>query len=146
MSGIIIDRLEPAVIPCGAGRELDMKGKPNKKGLEALLELRADLDRRMGATAREIASSEKPKGEDFIEFRHQHAVLTANNQAAARELREVEAAITKIESLDGSYGECEHCGEAISPARLVAKPHARYCIECQEHAEAAGILEGTLAG
>ena len=42
-------------------------------------------------------------------------------------LAEVHHALAKFE--DGTYGACEVCGEAIPPARLEAKPDARYCIE-----------------
>jgi DnaK suppressor protein len=48
-------------------------------------------------------------------------------------LRGVAAALRKIE--DGSYGDCERCGEAISEKRLDAVPFARYCIECQRAVE-----------
>ena len=43
-------------------------------------------------------------------------------------LDEVEAALEKIES--GTYGVCEDCQKPIAPARLEAKPAARYCIDC----------------
>jgi DnaK suppressor protein len=43
-------------------------------------------------------------------------------------LEEVEAAIERMSA--GTYGACERCGEAISPARLEAKPAARRCIAC----------------
>jgi DnaK suppressor protein len=43
-------------------------------------------------------------------------------------LDEVEHAITKLDS--GEYGSCDDCGKPINPARLEAKPAARYCIDC----------------
>lgn len=43
-------------------------------------------------------------------------------------LTEVEDALAKMES--GTYGVCEDCGKQINPARLEAKPAARYCIDC----------------
>jgi RNA polymerase-binding transcription factor DksA len=43
-------------------------------------------------------------------------------------LEEVERALDKLG--DGSYGACEDCGRPIDPARLEAKPAARYCIDC----------------
>ncbi|MHB8295145.1 MAG: TraR/DksA family transcriptional regulator [Acidimicrobiales bacterium] len=53
-------------------------------------------------------------------------------EALAGKLREaladVERALGKMGT--GAYGSCEECGEAISPARLEAKPTARYCITC----------------
>jgi len=53
-------------------------------------------------------------------------------EALAQKLREtleeVERALHKL--ADGSYGACEDCGRPIDPARLEAKPAARYCIDC----------------
>jgi DnaK suppressor protein len=43
-------------------------------------------------------------------------------------LAEVEHALAKFEA--GTYGRCEDCGEPIAPARLEAKPGARFCINC----------------
>jgi DnaK suppressor protein len=43
-------------------------------------------------------------------------------------LNEVERALEKLE--DGSYGNCEGCGQPIDPLRLEAKPAAPYCINC----------------
>ena len=47
-------------------------------------------------------------------------------------LAEIEAALTKLEN--GTYGQCEDCGQAIAPARLEAMPSARYCITCASKA------------
>jgi RNA polymerase-binding transcription factor DksA len=53
-------------------------------------------------------------------------------EALAKSLQEtladVEHALAKFEA--GSYGVCENCGQPISPARLEAKPAARFCINC----------------
>jgi RNA polymerase-binding transcription factor DksA len=48
--------------------------------------------------------------------------------ALAEELREVEAALSRIDA--GQYGYCERCGRALGHQRLRAVPAARYCIEC----------------
>lgn len=44
-------------------------------------------------------------------------------------LNKINVALQKIE--DGTYGECEECGEDISPARLQARPVAQLCIDCK---------------
>ncbi len=53
-------------------------------------------------------------------------------EALAGELKEalveVEAALDRLER--GTYGQCEHCGQSITPPRLEAKPAARLCITC----------------
>lgn len=48
-------------------------------------------------------------------------------------LREIDEALRRID--DGSYGQCEACAKKIPMARLKAKPHARYCIECKTRQE-----------
>jgi DnaK suppressor protein len=46
---------------------------------------------------------------------------------AARQLREVEAALGRIEN--GSYGTCQTCGKAIPEERLEAIPWASLCVD-----------------
>ena len=43
-------------------------------------------------------------------------------------LQEIEDALAKF--ADGTYGECESCGQPIPDARLEAMPAARLCISC----------------
>jgi DnaK suppressor protein len=43
---------------------------------------------------------------------------------------------------NGSYGECEGCGNKIPLARLNALPYATSCIECQRAAEISGGANG----
>lgn len=50
-------------------------------------------------------------------------------------LKKVETAKQKI--IDGTYGDCEDCGDTISQARLTARPTACLCIGCQEEKEQA---------
>ena len=50
-----------------------------------------------------------------------------------RLLRDVVAALQRID--DGSFGNCERCGEAIGDKRLEALPFARHCIDCQRLTE-----------
>jgi DnaK suppressor protein len=50
-----------------------------------------------------------------------------------RLLRDVVAALQKIDN--GSFGDCERCGETIADKRLEALPFARYCIGCQRAVE-----------
>ena len=53
---------------------------------------------------------------------------------------DVEAQLTDIEHAtarlaNGSYGSCEACGEPIDPARLIARPATRFCLDDQREAE-----------
>ena len=45
------------------------------------------------------------------------------------ELNNIEASLQRIE--DGSYGDCEECGNEIGYARLEVQPTATRCIHCQ---------------
>jgi DnaK suppressor protein len=61
----------------------------------------------------------------------QVAAEQGENKVLASQLRseldEVERALAKLE--DGTYGQCETCGQPISAARLEAMPATRYCID-----------------
>lgn len=48
-------------------------------------------------------------------------------------LKKIDLALTKIEN--GTYGECENCGEEIAQARLMARPVAQLCIDCKTEQE-----------
>ena len=50
-----------------------------------------------------------------------------------RLLRDVIAALQKIDN--GSFGDCERCGESIAEKRLEVLPFARHCIGCQRLVE-----------
>jgi len=48
-------------------------------------------------------------------------------------LRRINDALSRIE--EGTFGECEQCGEKISEKRLLAKPETNTCIVCAEKLE-----------
>lgn len=48
-------------------------------------------------------------------------------------LEKIDAALRRI--VDGTYGECEECGELISVGRLRARPVTTLCIECKAEQE-----------
>lgn len=61
------------------------------------------------------------------------AMAMAGQQRAEQELRQIDAALKRIE--DGSYGKCFECGEDIAEARLKANPAVTMCIKCAEAKE-----------
>lgn len=99
--------------------------------------VRSDLIRERDQLEAQIASLEPGHGASSPDFDDnfadsgQVAAEQGENKSLAGQLRnelgEVERALGKLD--DGTYGKCETCGQAISPARLEAKPAARYCIE-----------------
>lgn len=50
-------------------------------------------------------------------------------------LEKIAKALRKID--DGTFGECEDCGEDISIKRLEARPETTLCIRCKEEQERA---------
>ncbi len=51
-------------------------------------------------------------------------------------LGQINEALVKIK--DGTYGECEECGELIAKARLQALPYTKHCIKCARERENRG--------
>ncbi len=83
------------------------------------------------ATARDVVED----AGDEAEARRDDEVRDAEEQRDLNELRQVEAAIARLDA--GSYGSCADCGVAIPVARLRVQPAATRCIACQERAERA---------
>ena len=48
-------------------------------------------------------------------------------------LKKIDLALKKID--EGTFGECESCGEEIAVARLMARPVAQLCIDCKTEQE-----------
>jgi RNA polymerase-binding transcription factor DksA len=76
---------------------------------------------------------------DFDENFADSAQVTAEkgeNRALAGSLREqlddVDRALAKLD--DGTYGQCENCGQPIGEDRLEAMPATRFCITCAANA------------
>ncbi len=61
------------------------------------------------------------------------AFLLASHQN--RFVYHVEEALRRIK--DGAYGKCHECGKSIDFQRLLAVPHARFCIKCKSAEEEA---------
>jgi DnaK suppressor protein len=62
--------------------------------------------------------------------------LSFTGQIRERErrlLNKIEKSLEKIEQ--GSYGECESCGNEIGVGRLRARPVASLCIDCKDEQE-----------
>ncbi len=102
---------------------------PKKTYRTLLLKKRDEL---LGV-ARNEALAASVRSPDEVEFAAKTAeqdVTAVTISLRSRMLKEVENALKRVAS--GTYGECEGCGQEISPARLKAIPWARYCLICQE--------------
>jgi DnaK suppressor protein len=68
------------------------------------------------------------------EKRTRAAVRGAEQDRDAAELREITAALTRMD--EGRYGICVDCGTDIPLARLTVQPAATRCVACQQRYEA----------
>jgi RNA polymerase-binding transcription factor DksA len=100
---------------------------------EVLKAMKAQVSLRIQRRAEGLMDPGESKQDDLPGRRHEVAVLVASNESDDQELRDIEAALAKIEA--GGYGACEACDDAISQARLHAQPQARFCLSCQEQIE-----------
>lgn len=99
-----------------------------------LLQLRERLTGEIGRLSEAVLSDAQPVGE------HDHTVSEAVDKEVVLEQteeqirREVSAALRRI--TEGTYGKCEACGRPIPLKRLNALPYTRYCVDCEQKAEA----------
>jgi DnaK suppressor protein len=75
-------------------------------------------------------SIQTPDDVEFAIKSVEQDLTAATAELRSRTLREIDNALRRVAG--GTYGECEGCGEQISPNRLKAIPWARYCLSCQE--------------
>lgn len=59
-----------------------------------------------------------------------HARVSALKTELDRKLIQIKKALTQLKI--GKYGICENCGKMISTDRLMVKPEATTCIECEK--------------
>lgn len=106
-----------------------------KNELEKQLNQLMELGRRR---VREVSESRQPEV-DTLDFAVSETNRTAMLKMADRErrlLRKVRKAIQRLQA--GDYGSCESCGAEIGYNRLMVRPMATFCIDCQtqvEHSE-----------
>ncbi len=75
-------------------------------------------------------SIQTPDAVEFAVRTVEQDVTAATLALRSQMLKEIDGALKRVAG--GTYGECEGCGEEISPNRLKAIPWARYCLSCQE--------------
>lgn len=62
-----------------------------------------------------------------------HSRIDALRQEIDRRLIEIHKALTSLRI--GRYGICQECGQMIDTDRLMAKPEATLCIDCEKKKE-----------
>ena len=120
-----------------------MTGKPATSASaeepgQRLRDARRELLRTLALTDGELSTLEShqvgPRAEDAATATVR-SILSRLEGHQKRELDEIEDALARLAR--GTYGRCQRCGMAISPARLSAMPTARHCVDCQRKLEAA---------
>jgi DnaK suppressor protein len=109
---------------------------------ERLETIRKQLVARRQALATELTRTtagfidDEPSYTDSIDQASADADKTLAVHIANRErnvLSEIDEALRRIE--EGSFGECESCGEGIAEARMRAYPASTLCIDCKTELE-----------
>ena len=92
---------------------------------------------RLQGTLDEINDSRAAEYEEEVTLSDDKEYLSKLIEQDSRGLEEINHALEKI--LDGSYGKCESCGEAIGRERLEAIPTTLLCTDCKRRQEEEGI-------
>ena len=95
---------------------------------KALIARKEELQSRLVTIEDELDDPLPKDFEDQAVELEDDEVLTTLGEAGVLELRQIDAALDRIEQ--GTYGECLNCGNEISAERLEAVPHAALCRDC----------------
>jgi RNA polymerase-binding protein DksA len=100
-------------------------------------DLRASLERKLETLTARLSKIEghlhDPGDRDSEEQslqRQNDEVLEHLDETEQREVEQIRDALARMD--EGTYGQCETCGGAISSARLEALPYTSLCIDCAQ--------------
>jgi DnaK suppressor protein len=95
----------------------------------------ADLERKAGGTVSDLLLQSIGAADllDLTTMESDRSITLRMRDRESKLIRKIRFALRRIQ--DGTYGECEECGEDISPARLRARPVTDYCIRCKTKLE-----------
>ena len=99
-----------------------------------LLEMKQEVSNRIRTIDRDIRH--EGMSADWSEQaseRENDEVLESLGISSEQELSMIKYALMRIE--DGSYFQCDECGEDIPPARLELLPFTAHCVSCAEKIE-----------
>lgn len=95
---------------------------------ETLLARRAEITQHLTEVEDQLDDEPSKDWEDRAVERQGDEVLEALGNAEADELKQIDAALARIEA--GTYGECAKCGDDISAERLALLPATPLCKNC----------------
>ena len=113
-----------------------------KRFAEKLQAQQALLERTMHsavAEGRQTNTDDLQDAADLAVQSYQKELMFLQGTQGHSQLTEVRAAQERLE--DGTFGECQQCGNQIGEKRLEAVPWTPHCISCQEKIENGEIAD-----
>lgn len=113
-----------------------MKKKDSEVLKKILLDEKAKITRHLEALSESQEEELDISTGDPVDIASQEINQNSIQKIGKREtflLKKIDLALKKMD--EGTYGECEECGEEISVARLMARPVAQLCIDCKTEQE-----------
>ncbi len=104
-----------------------MKYEELKSELEAR---RAAMQARLASIKRDVTRGHSGDSAEQAQERENDEVVDAIGNETRLSLHAIQVALDKI--AEGTYGECEQCGEDIAIGRLRAIPEATRCVNCAD--------------
>jgi DnaK suppressor protein len=112
-----------------AEQSTTMRARLRERASQLRAEIRSTLERSADETHVRIAEQVRDNEDDSFSNLIVDLNLAEIDRDAG-ELRRIDTALARIN--EGSYGQCESCGQDIPQARLQAEPTALRCVRCQE--------------
>jgi DnaK suppressor protein len=112
-----------------AEQSTTMQARLRERASQLRAEIRSTLERSADETHVRIAEQARDTEDDSFSNLIVDLNLAEIDRDAG-ELRRIDTALARIN--EGSYGQCESCGQEIPQARLQAEPTALRCVRCQE--------------
>jgi len=81
----------------------------------------------------EISSDDLADESDLASSIINQSVTTNIRDREVRDLKMIEEAMARLH--EGTFFECDECGDAIEEKRLIALPTTKLCISCAEESE-----------
>src|SRR5688572_24820776 len=130
----------PAMTSPDPRQSTTMRARLRERASQLRAEIRNTLERSADETHVRIAEQARDTEDDSFSNLIVDLNLAEIDRDAG-ELRRIDTALARIN--EGSYGQCESCGQEIPQARLQAEPTALRCVQCQELYERTHAGSGT---
>jgi len=107
---------------------------------EKLESERSRLEERLHITGK--TQSQRGRNEDSESIGSDNFSRETEYRIMANDRKRLELIDEALSNLaHGKYGICQECGKRIGINRLMAKPHAKFCITCKTEREKSGISD-----